>query len=106
VALIDANAKPSSASALVLRNLRRSRFSGELMVVSSGQQAIDEQPVHPDVASLPHGPDLAVLDTAPETAPSLIAELGDRGTRAAVVVARGFGELGEQALTLQRQGAD
>ena len=50
VALIDANSKPGSVSAVVLRNLRRSRFSGELMVVSSGHQAIDGLPVHPDVA--------------------------------------------------------
>src|SRR6516162_8548310 len=94
VALIDANPKPGSMGALVSRNLRRSQFSGELMVVSSGHQALDGLPIHPDVASLPHGPDLAVLDTPPEMTPSLIAELGDRGTRAAVVIAPGFGELG------------
>jgi acetyltransferase len=102
VALIDANPKPGSMGALVSRNLRRSQFSGELMVVSSGHQALDGLPIHPDVASLPHGPDLAVLDTPPEMTPSLIAELGDRGTRAAVVIAPGFGELGEQGLTLQQ----
>jgi acetyltransferase len=106
VALIDANSKPGSVSAVVLRNLRRSRFSGELMVVSSGHQAIDGLPVHPDVASLPHGPDLAVLDTAPEMATSLVAELGDRGTRAAVVITPSFGELGEQGPTLQQAMLD
>src|SRR5215469_435710 len=106
VALIDANPMPGSVGAIVLRNLRRSRFSGELMVVSSGHQAIDGLPVHPDVASLPHGPDLAVLDTAPEMATSLVAELGDRGTRAAVVITAGFGELGEQGPTLQQAMLD
>ncbi len=37
-------------------------------------------------------PDLAVLATPPKTVPGLIAELGKRGCKAAVVVTAGFGE--------------
>ena len=42
--------------------------------------------------SLPATPDLAVIATPPATVPGLIAELGARGCRAAVVVTAGFGE--------------
>jgi len=51
---------------------------------------------YPDVASLPTTPDLAVIATPPDTVPSIIAELGDRGTKAAVVITAGFGEAIEQ----------
>ncbi len=63
-------------------------------------------PVHADVASLPETPDLAVIVTPPETVPGLIADLGARGTRAAVVITAGFGELGEHGRALQQQALD
>jgi acetyltransferase len=61
--------------------------------------AIDGRSVYPDSASLPQPPDVAVIAT-PETVPSLIGTLGDRGTRAAVVITAGFGELGESGRRL------
>ena len=54
-----------------------------------------------DVASLPLTPDLAVIATPPDTVPALIAELGQRGTRAAVVLTAGFAE-GEAAAGRER----
>jgi acyl-CoA synthetase (NDP forming) len=48
------------------------------------------------VAELPTTPDLAVLATPPAAIPGLIADLGARGCRAAIVVTAGFGE-GERA---------
>ena len=49
---------------------------------------------YPSVEALPITPDLAVICTPPETVPDLIRQLGERGTKAAVVITAGFGELG------------
>jgi acetyltransferase len=106
VALIGATPRPSSVGAVVMRNLRRAGFAGELMLVNPHQRAIDGLNVYPDVASLPQVPDLAVVVTPPETVPALIGELGVRGTRAAVVITAGFGELGERGHALQRATLD
>src|SRR5207344_515101 len=46
--------------------------------------------------------DLAVVATPPDTVPGLVAELGARGTRAAVVITAGFGELGVRGRALQQ----
>src|SRR5690606_18666760 len=54
-------------------------------------------------ASLPGVPDLAVIATPPKSVPGLIDELGRRGTKAAVVITAGFGELGEEGRALQAQ---
>jgi acetyltransferase len=56
------------------------------------------QRCHPDVASLPAAPDLAVICTPPATVPGLVAALGARGTRAAVVLSAGFDEAGKAAM--------
>src|SRR5271168_1916314 len=106
VALIGATPRPCSVGAVVLRNLRRAGFAGELMLVNPHHPTIDGLPVHSSIASLPQAPDLAVIATPAETAPSLIGELGERGTRAAVIITAGFGELGERGLTLQQATLD
>jgi acetyltransferase len=102
VALIGATPRPGSVGAVVARNLRRAGLAGELMLVNPHHQAIDGMTVHPNIASLPQAPDLAVIVTPPETVPSLIGELGGRGTRAAVIITAGFGELGEGGHALQQ----
>src|SRR5271169_3647700 len=87
---------PGSVGAVVARNLRRAGFAGELMLVNPRHHTIDGLSVYPNVASLAQIPDLAVIATPPETIPSLIGELGEKGTRAAVIITAGFGELGER----------
>ena len=106
VALIGATPRPGSVGAVVLRNLRRAGFAGELMLVNPHHPTIDGLPVHSSIASLPRAPDLAVIATPAETAPSLIGELGERGTHAAVIITAGLGELGERGLTLQQATLD
>ena len=106
VALIGATDRPGSVGAVVLRNLRRAGFNGELMLVNPHHQTLDGMPVYPDVASLPRPADLAIIATPPDTVPGLVAELGAHGTRAAVIITAGFGELGERGRALQQAALD
>jgi acetyltransferase len=102
VALIGATDRTGSVGAVVLRNLRRAGFGGELLLVNQHHQTLDGMPVYPDAASLPHAPDLAIIITPPDTVPGIVAALGARGTKAAVVITAGFGELGEAGRALQQ----
>jgi acetyltransferase len=94
VALIGASARPHSVGAVTAENLRGAGFGGTLMLVNPKHRAIGDAPCYPDIGALPQTPDLAVICTPPQTVPSLIADLGRRGTRAAVVISAGFGEGG------------
>ena len=49
------------------------------------------------VSDLPEAPDLAVLCTPPDTVPGLIAELGQLGTRAVIVMTAGLSAAQKQA---------
>jgi len=102
VALIGASPRPGSVGAVIARNLRRAEFAGKAMFVNPNYPTIDGLIVRPNIASLPHAPDLAVIATPAETVPSLIGELGERGTRAAVIITAGFAELGERGHSLQK----
>src|SRR5579885_2929845 len=92
VALIGASTHPGSVGAVLARNLFKAGFAGPVMPVNPKHQAIEGVLTYPDIASLPMTPDLAVISTPPDTVPGLIAELGRRGTKAAVVITAGFGE--------------
>src|SRR5271168_795707 len=106
VALIGATDRPGSVGAVVLRNLRRAGFRGEMLLVNRHHQTLDGMPVYPEVASLPRPPDLAVIVTPPDTVPGLVAALGERGTKAGVVITAGFGELGDAGRALQQATLD
>jgi acetyltransferase len=106
VALIGASERAGAVGALLARNLRRAGFKGELLLVNPHLETLDGMPVYRDIASLPHAADLAIIATPPDTVPGLIAELGARGTRAAVVITAGFGELGEHGRALQEAALD
>ena len=95
-----------SVGAVLAKNILRSGFRGPVLPVHPEAASLEGVLAYPDVASLPIAPDLAVLATPPETVPALIAQLGKRGTRAAVVISAGFSELGERGQALQQEMLD
>ncbi|MEA1677536.1 bifunctional acetate--CoA ligase family protein/GNAT family N-acetyltransferase [Nitrospirillum sp. BR 11163] len=106
IALIGASRRPHTVGAVVARNLFGGGFDGPIMPVNPQERSIEGVLTYPDVASLPVVPDLAVICTPPSTVPELIRQLGERGTKAAVVITAGFAELGEAGKALQQQVLD
>lgn len=94
VALIGASERQGSVGAIITRNLTGGGYAGPVMLVNPKRDTIDGRPCHPDVASLPEAPDLAVICTPPATVPGIVDELARRGTRGVVVITAGFGEGG------------
>jgi acetyltransferase len=98
VAVIGASPREGSVGATVWRNLRSGGFAGPRWPVNPKHRELGDQPVFARVADLPAAPDLAVICTPPATVPGLIAELGARGTRAAVVLTAGLTREQKQAM--------
>jgi acetyltransferase len=92
VALIGASPRPASVGHVITRNLLQSGFAGEVMLVNPRRKRIEGTPCYPDAASLPQPPDLAILCVPAPSVPEIVAELGEFGTRAVVVISAGFGE--------------
>ena len=90
VAVIGASDSPGSVGATVWRNLREGGFAGPRWAVNPRRATVGGEPAFASVAALPAAPDLAVICTPAAAVPGLIAELGDRGTRAAVVLSAGL----------------
>lgn len=90
VAVIGASARPHSVGATVFANLCSGGFAGPVYAVNPKYRALDGRPCYRSVAALPDAPELAVICTPPDTVPGLIAELGECGTLAAVVLTAGM----------------
>lgn len=90
VAVIGATNQEGVPGHLVMRNLLQGGFEGPIMPVTAKDQAIAGVLAYADVSALPVVPDLAVICTPPPSVPEIIQALGQRGTRAAVVVTDGL----------------
>jgi acetyltransferase len=98
VALIGASNRTGSVGATVWRNLRDGGFAGPRWAVNPKYTEIDGEACFADVASLPAAPELAVIATPPASVAGLVAALGERGTRAAIVLTAGFSSAQKQAV--------
>jgi acetyltransferase len=98
VAVIGATPRPGSVGATVWRNLRSGGYRGRLFAVNPKHREIDGEPVYASAADLPCAPELALICTPPASVASLIAALGERGTRAAIVLTAGQDAAQRQAM--------
>lgn len=92
IAVLGASNTPHRAGSVIMRNLLEGGFSGPIMPVNPKYRAVGGVLSYPNIASLPEVPDLAVIATPPATVPRLVAELGSRGTRAAIVLSGNLGQ--------------
>ncbi|MFG1345089.1 bifunctional acetate--CoA ligase family protein/GNAT family N-acetyltransferase [Xanthobacter autotrophicus DSM 431] len=91
IALVGASNRTGTVGALVARNLFEGGFEGPILTVNPKERAIRSSLNYAAVADLPIEVDLAVVAALPDAVPQVIAELGKKGCRAAVVLPAGFG---------------
>ncbi|MEJ0097208.1 MAG: bifunctional acetate--CoA ligase family protein/GNAT family N-acetyltransferase [Bauldia sp.] len=90
IAVIGASTREGSVGQKVMRNVQGAGFAGAIWPVNPHYESLYGLQCWPTVAALPGAPDLAVIATPAATVPGLIAELGARGNRAAVVLTAGL----------------
>jgi acetyltransferase len=100
VALIGASDRPHSVGATVMRNLLQGGFAGPIWPVNIRRPEVAGRLAYRTVAELPDVPELAVICTPAPTVPGVIAELGRRGTRAAIVISAGLEQPSAEGQTL------
>lgn len=92
VAVIGASLRPGSIGTIVLNNMAHGGYAGALWPVNPKYHELLGVRCYGKLSALPAAPDLAIICTPAATVPALIAELGARGTRAAVVLSTGMDE--------------
>lgn len=103
VAVIGASADPGKTSGRPVAYLRKHGYAGRILPVNPKVDRIGDLPCYPDVASLPEVPDVAVVLLGAERAHQAVKELAGRGCAAAIVLASGYTETGEEGARRQQQ---
>ena len=91
VAVIGASSRPHSVGATVLRNVVEGGFKGPVYPVNPKYDSLEGLRTYPDVAALPEAPGLAIICTPAATGPGIVRQLGEAGTRAAIILSAGLG---------------
>jgi acyl-CoA synthetase (NDP forming) len=102
VAIVGASSDPSKTAGRPLRYLRKHGFAGALYPVNPNVAEIDGVRCYPRIADLPHAPDAAIVLVGADGAEQAVRDLAAIGTRAAVVLAGGYAEVGAQGMSRQR----
>ncbi|MFM0067134.1 acetate--CoA ligase family protein [Paraburkholderia aspalathi] len=103
VAVIGASADAAKTSGRPVAYLRKHSFDGDIYPVNPRYDSIDGLPCYPDVASLPRAPDVGIVLLGAERAHVAVRDLANRGTSAAIVLASGYAEIGEEGAKRQAQ---
>ncbi len=103
VAVIGASADAAKTSGRPVAYLRKHGYDGDIYPVNPRYESIDGLPCYPDVASLPQAPDVGIVLLGAERAHLAVRDLASRGTSAAIVLASGYAETGEEGAQRQTQ---
>ncbi|MDZ4126008.1 MAG: CoA-binding protein, partial [Hydrogenophaga sp.] len=103
VAIIGASADPGKTAGRPVAYLQKHGFSGRIMPVNPKADRIGNLPCYADIASLPETPDVAIVLLGAERAHLAVKELSTRGCAAAIVLASGYTETGEDGARRQQQ---
>ncbi len=90
VAVIGASDEAGSVGATVMRNLLASGFAGAIVPVNPHHGHVAGIKTAPDVGSMAQAPELAVICTRAHIVPDIVRQLGEKGTKAAVVLSAGL----------------
>jgi len=101
VAVIGASATPGKGGNDIIRNIQSNGYRGSLYLVNPRGGEILGLKVFKSALDLPSGIDLGVLVLPASATLQALRECGQRGIRAAVLVAGGFAEVDDQGEELQ-----
>lgn len=104
IVLVGASDRPGSLGTVVLENLRKDGYAGEVHLVNPHHASVGNQRAYPNVKEVPAGNiDLAIVMTPAATVPAIIGDCGARGIRGAIVMSAGFREAGAKGRALENQ---
>jgi len=98
VAVIGASEESGSVGNTLTQNILSGGFQGSVYLVNPHHTSISGHQCYASITSLSEAPELAVVATPPDTLPTIIDELGEKGCRAVVVITAGLSAALKQAM--------
>ena len=103
VAVIGASADPTKTAGRPVAYLTKHGFNGAIYPVNPRADTIGGLKSYADIDALPEAPDVGIVLLGADRAHEAVRALAARGTRAAIVLASGYAEVGEAGAQRQQQ---
>jgi len=103
VAVIGASADASKTAGRPVSYLVKHGYAGDIYPINPKVERIGDLACYKDVDSLPVAPDVGIVLLGAERAHLAVRDLAARGTAAAIVLASGYTETGEEGARRQQQ---
>ena len=92
LAVIGASVRPKSLGRALMQNILNSGYEGNIYPINPKYTEVFGKPCYSNVKDLPSVPDLGVICTPAKSVPQVLDDLGQRGTKAVVIIPAGFVE--------------
>lgn len=102
VAIIGASENPNKIGGRPIFYMLRDGYRGAIYPVNPKRAEVQGLKSYASIDALPGVPELAVIIVSGDAAVEAVAECAARGVKAAIVIASGFGEIGEEGRRIQR----
>jgi acyl-CoA synthetase (NDP forming) len=106
IAVVGASADPAKTSGRPVAYLLKHGFAGAIYPVNPRVGRIGGLACYPDVASLPDTPEVGIVLLDAPRAHEAVRDLAQRGTAAAIVLASGYAEAGDEGARRQARLAE
>jgi len=103
VVVVGASGDPAKTSGRPIAYLRKHGFTGDIYPVNPRVSSIEGLPCYPDIAALPQVADVGIVLLGAEAAHLAVRDLAACGTAAAIVLAGGYTETGEEGARRQQE---
>ncbi|MFH5924930.1 acetate--CoA ligase family protein [Roseomonas xinghualingensis] len=101
VAVVGASGDPTRIGGRPIAAMLEQGFTGSILPVNPKHGTVQGLPAYASIAALPVVPDAAIIAVPASAAEAAVTELGEKGTKAAIMFSAGFAELGEEGAAAQ-----
>src|SRR5215510_12887158 len=106
IAIIGASESTNKIGGRPIFYMGRYGYKGTIYPINPNRDEIQGLKSYPSLAALPEVPELALVIVGGDAAVVAVDECAARGVKAAIVIASGFGETGEEGRAMQRRMVD
>lgn len=102
IAIIGASRHKAKIGSVILHNILKSNYKGDLFLVNPSTRTIEGIPVHSGIDTLPQGISLAIVIIPASFVLDAVTELGKKGVKYVVVISAGFKESGKGGVVREK----
>ncbi|RZT35472.1 acetate--CoA ligase family protein [Cupriavidus agavae] len=106
VAIIGASDNPNKVGGRPIHYMRKFGYAGEVFPVNPGRTTIQGYRAYPTLGDIGKTPDAVVIAVSGDATMEQVRACADAGVKAAVIMASGFAETGQEGRTRQQEMVD